>query len=327
MTGCSLRQEQVNTGSINVQSLTVFDPDQLVEAVGSSHLIHTQLTGGDFRGSLLGVEFGSLRLDTGCYSQSLISRGAFPADRIIIGCLLDAKQSGCLNGYRFGRHDMVVFPEGAELDYLLPADTRWVAIQISRNKLENTLQARLPMQGVKLIPGSVVARFGFVSHLKGLLAHIENGRAPGFRMAPRDAELFESLLFDDICSLLAAEWRDLGTRSHHTRNMGLLQRFERMVEDSPDNNLRVSSVARRLAISPRTLEQTCKDYLGLSPKQYMNCLRLNAVHRELVHKRNDSVTVESVARAHGVSHLGRFSAYYREQFGCNPSVTLNKRFL
>ena len=110
-----MRHIEVISPSIAVQSMTVFDPDQLAEAVGSSELMHTQFTGGDFRGSLLAVEFTSLRLDTGCYSQSLISRGAFPAGRIVIGCLLDAKQSGCLNGHRFSRHDIVIFPKAPNL--------------------------------------------------------------------------------------------------------------------------------------------------------------------------------------------------------------------
>jgi len=320
-----MRHIEVISPSIAVQSMTVFDPDQLAEAVGSSELMHTQFTGGDFRGSLLAVEFTSLRLDTGCYSQSLISRGAFPVGRIVIGCLLDAKQSGCLNGHRFSRHDIVIFPEGAELDYLLPADTRWVAIQISRHELESTLQARLPTHGVKVIPGSVAARFNFVSHLKGLLVHIENGAASSCGLAPDDAALFESLLFNDLCHLLEAEWQDPGARAHHSRNMGLLQQFERVVEKYPDSNPRISAIARQLAISPRTLQQTFKNYLGLSPKQYINCLRLNAIHQELVHETKNSATVESIARLHGVAHLGRFSAHYRAQFGCNPSITLNKR--
>jgi len=309
-----------------MQSLSVFDPDQLVEAVGSSSLMHTQLSRGSFSGSLLAARFGNVWLDSGCYSQTLISRGTFPSGRIVIGCLLDAKQSGCLNGYRFGRHDIVVFPDGAEMDYLLLGDTRWAAVQVSRSQLEDALQSRLRIRGVKVIPGSVAARFNIVGHIKRLLALVDSDPTRPDHLTPDQAEMFESMLFDDLCLLLESEWQDLETRALHSKSMQLLRRFRNLVDECPGRNQRVATIAQRLDVSPRTLEQTCRDYLGLSPKQYLVCLQLNAVHRELMHQTADSATVEWLARSHGISHLGRFSASYRELFGCNPSATLDKRF-
>jgi len=123
-----------------------------------------------------------------------------------------------------------------------------------------------------------------------------------------------------------AQWQDLGHGTSHNRQLTILHRFEQLVHTTSTPCLRIGDMAHELGVSPRTLEHYLKDYLGLSPKQYLNCLRLNAIHRDLMQAKRDGTTVEAIARAHGVTHLGRFSASYRQQFGCNPSKTLSHAF-
>ena len=312
--------------AIAVHSLAVFDPDELVEAVGSSTLTHTQLSGGSFRGEVLAAQFGSCRVDTGRYSQTLISRGAFPSDQLVIGCLLDSGAAGCLNGYRFGRHDCVVFPAGAELDYLLPADTYWVALQVPQASMEAYGPDRIAARGQQLISGSQGIGARFVAQIKGVLDAITAGAGEPAGVTQSGANWLESLLLDTVCCLLSENLAGADARPHHAVRMALVRAFERLVEDNDYRNLRIADIATRLNVSQRTLESCFKDLLGMSPMQYLIRLRLNAIHHALMRYSDDSATVETIARQHGVNHLGRFSAYYRAQFGCNPRATLRRRF-
>lgn len=43
------------------------------------------------------------------------------------------REPGFINGVRARCHDLVVFPEGAELDYVLPAETEWCTLQLERD--------------------------------------------------------------------------------------------------------------------------------------------------------------------------------------------------
>ena len=321
-----MQAESDHPSSIASQSLEIFDPDELIEAVGSSTLTHTQVSGGTFRGELLATQLASCRLDSGRYSQTLISRGAFPSDQVVIGCLLEANEAGCLNGYRFGRYDSVVFPAGAELDYLLPSGTRWLAVQIPTEYAEASCPYPLATRGPKVIPGSHGSGARFVGRIRGVLEAIEVGSGQPVGVTQNDVDWLESRLLDAVCSLLSDDLQGADARPHHAARMAVLRGFERLVEDNAYRNLRIADVAAHLNVGQRTLENYFSDLLGMSPVQYLIRLRLNAIHDALMRYSDDSATVEAVAREHGVNHLGRFSAYYREQFGCNPHMTLRRRF-
>lgn len=311
--------------AVAVQSLAVFDPDELVEAVGSSTLVHTQLSGGRFRGELLAAQFADCRVDTGRYSQTLISRGTFAPDQVVVGCLLDAERAGCINGYRFGRLDSVIFPAGAELDYLLPANTRWLAFQLPLGYVQAVCPSARSRQGPTVIPSSQENGRRFAGYLKPMLEAIEYGSAQATGLRNSDAEWLESRLLDAACTLLTDDRRGRTAGPNHATRMSLLRSFERLVEGEAYRNLRIAEVAARLGVSQRTLELCFKDLLGLSPVQYLIRLRLNAIHHALMRSSDDAATVEAIARQHGVNHLGRFSAYYRAQFGCHPHATLRRR--
>ncbi len=57
--------------------------------------------------------------------------------------------------------------------------------------------------------------------------------------------------------------------------------------------------------------------------KYLLAVRLDAVRRELLRRRNRGVT--DIATNWGFSHLGRFSATYRQYFGTLPSDDANCR--
>jgi transcriptional regulator GlxA family with amidase domain len=59
--------------------------------------------------------------------------------------------------------------------------------------------------------------------------------------------------------------------------------------------------------------------------RFLQNLRLDATHRELLAAEPGERTVTDVAFARGISHLGRFAGAYRERFGECPSETLGRR--
>ena len=89
----------------------------------------------------------------------------------------------------------------------------------------------------------------------------------------------------------------------------------------------VPDLCEALQVSRRELEYAFRDNFELSPRVFLQNLRLNAIHRSLrlaqVHGRMASVT--EIALEHGVTHLGRFSAQYRALFGELPWASLRRR--
>ena len=94
-----------------------------------------------------------------------------------------------------------------------------------------------------------------------------------------------------------------------------------------DGNISISSLAKQHNISEQTLQNSFKSLFGFTPKIFLRLLKLNLVHQELQNGNAKQNTVSRVALKWGFKHMGRFSAYYTDLFGQNPSQTLQKNYL
>ncbi|WIM13492.1 helix-turn-helix domain-containing protein [Enhydrobacter sp.] len=83
----------------------------------------------------------------------------------------------------------------------------------------------------------------------------------------------------------------------------------------------LETLAAVAGMRPRTLEAQFRRHLGTTPLGWMRRLRLARARQQLLSAARDA-NVTDVAMASGFTQLGRFAAYYRQQFGELPSQTL-----
>lgn len=86
--------------------------------------------------------------------------------------------------------------------------------------------------------------------------------------------------------------------------------------------LTLADLAAAAGCGARTLHGHFQEHLGRSPMGHLKELRLERVHREL---RRSGRPVTEVAYGAGFTHLGRFSASYRDRYGVLPSQTARGR--
>lgn len=98
-----------------------------------------------------------------------------------------------------------------------------------------------------------------------------------------------------------------------------LERLERYLQQNLGASITLESLARAAGVSQRSLHLICQRCYGLSPMSWLRQRRLDAARQALLADPERSVT--EVALECGFTHLGRFSAYYRERFGELPSDT------
>lgn len=84
--------------------------------------------------------------------------------------------------------------------------------------------------------------------------------------------------------------------------------------------LHVHEICSMLGISVRTLRTQFKQLRGITPLRWLQGLRLECVHDELM--RGPDASVTEVAMLYGFHELGRFSVAYRNRYGEAPSDTL-----
>ena len=89
-----------------------------------------------------------------------------------------------------------------------------------------------------------------------------------------------------------------------------------------DGKISIESLAKQHNISERTLQKSFKSLFGFTPTKLIRQMKLNLVYRDLKYANAKNEKVSRVAQKWGFLHMGRFSNYYTELFGENPSQTL-----
>jgi AraC-like DNA-binding protein len=99
-----------------------------------------------------------------------------------------------------------------------------------------------------------------------------------------------------------------------------LAALEAWIDANLHEPLTVGRLCLEAGVGARSLQLAFQARRGMSPMRFVLERRLSAAHRLLRNGRlNDDVT--GIAGAAGFSHLGRFSALYRQAFGELPSET------
>lgn len=98
-----------------------------------------------------------------------------------------------------------------------------------------------------------------------------------------------------------------------------LQRVLTQLREHPGAPLTLAEMARIGGVSARTLHTLCRELRGCTPMELLRQCRLDATRQRLLDEAG--LTVTEAALECGFSHLGRFSAYYRDRFGESPTET------
>ncbi len=84
----------------------------------------------------------------------------------------------------------------------------------------------------------------------------------------------------------------------------------------------IAEICYHTNTSERTLERVFSSTIGTSPKKYLNRYLLQEARLNFIESDPYNTTVMSVAHKFGFSHMGQFSASYKNLFGERPSETL-----
>jgi AraC-like DNA-binding protein len=99
-----------------------------------------------------------------------------------------------------------------------------------------------------------------------------------------------------------------------------IRRARDYIHSNLDRPLSILDIAADCGASPRSLQLGFRRFLDTTPRAYIQAVRLQQVHGDLINEENrESVT--EVALKWGFTHLSRFSELYRQHYGVSPSQT------
>jgi len=129
----------------------------------------------------------------------------------------------------------------------------------------------------------------------------------------------EEDIIENLFSLIRFEKKKSSKEQFNTA------KARRILEENIDNIYTIGDLVDELGISARTLQHHFKEKLGITPKQYLQHLRLNAIREELLRSDPQRVNVSDIALKYGFFHPSHFSLEYKKLFGETPTRTLTPK--
>ncbi|GAA3054964.1 AraC family transcriptional regulator [Streptomyces roseofulvus] len=276
------------------------------------------------------VELGPLVIgDLSCGADVRMSFGELGAYHV------NAPMSGTME-MRQGRGGGTVVASAREALLLDPAgdtfldrwsgDGRILSVKVGAAELRDRLESLLgrpPSGGLVFRPGLDISRgpgLAWVRFARRIAAEALAGE--GLAHHELVARPLQEALLNGL--LLAAEhpWRDELAHPGGPRRPAPVKRAMDAVRERPEHPFTTAELAAHARVSVRRLQESFREYVGMSPMAYVREVRLERVREELRAAEPDEVSVSEVAWRWGFAHQGRFAARYRERFGESPSRTL-----
>lgn len=128
--------------------------------------------------------------------------------------------------------------------------------------------------------------------------------------------------------LLLSHHNNYSDRLHEQRTDVVVPRPVRRAADLLEARMSapvsIPDIAGEVGLSVRSLQLGFRTHFGTTPSEHLRSLRLARVHAELRAADATETTVSDVALRWGFTHLGRFAAAYRSEFGETPASTLRR---
>lgn len=306
-------------------SLRSFDPDVMRTALQHGAVEHLQLDRGVFEGVVTHSSSSSMRVDWGRYNLPVQGRGDLSPNMLTIGLLIGGDGAWRMQGAAAACGDMVLLAEGGELLINLPPHAQWLAVQVSRQRLDALGIPLGRLRGasawrMSAIPGSHGTDLADVAPV---LAPLDApAAAAGMQIQEAQEQLFAALL---------SEWerrRGIGGLVADKLNPGerlrVVQRAEAYMAAHSGANCRIDDMCIAACTSLSTLERVFREVFGVTPRRFLTLRRLAGVRNELLNGDPDH-SVTEVATRWGFFHLGRFAQEYAQLYHERPSQTRARR--
>lgn len=134
-------------------------------------------------------------------------------------------------------------------------------------------------------------------------------------LASLDRFWIEELAFHCMLALNSDAWVRIGQTSANAAHAHRIRAAMQLMSEGLAERCSLTSVSRRVGMSPFHFARTFSGLVGLSPHQYL--LRLRLRHSAVMLRHGASVT--TAALSSGFDNLAHFSRSFRRRFGINPS--------
>ncbi|WP_431257311.1 helix-turn-helix domain-containing protein [Roseateles chitinivorans] len=296
---------------------------------------YQQLSGGRFRGSMLGCSVDGLQFFVERLNQATHQTGPGPAGAIALAFPLACEGSGRVFGQTYDRDTLVALAPRQASDFRSPATLQLAGIAIEADALmryaawsdgETAVAAAVSRAVLTLAPASS-ARLRRRLHAAARLvaddpAALQRGQVV--------TALHHALLGAFVEAIGASCAADAGTASTPRPRAAAGRSRHRIVREAVefmragvDQPLDMVDICAAVRVQARVLQYGFNEAFGVTPMAFLRGIRLHGIRREL--RASTDEPIGDIAARWGLWHLSRLAADYRALFGELPSATRHRR--
>jgi len=220
-------------------------------------------------------------------------------------------------------NDLMIFPDGGELQGTLQPGFDMFIVSVSDAVLTEQIHAvHGPDADEKALEGEVFHCDPFaMNSLRQRLVSLTDGVVSG-EVASNTATLLEDISADVVRAVAMS--KDIPHSADYPRRRDAARQAAAYIEQHAHEAPKVGRMCRLFGVSDRTLENGFKELYGVTPKSFINAMRLNGFRAALRAADPLTTVIADLANDWGFWHIGQLAADYRRMFGELPSVTLTR---
>jgi len=305
-------------------TLNFNNPDEMSEYGIKWKQEYFQISRGNFKGSINAAHTANIQIIKVIWSPGIFVAGDIPEGSIVFGVSLTGSNQPVFHSDYLQANEVAVLQQGDEIDFMSKYPHEMLVVTVDKNIFNrfstnllgkesdsiNYSNYKLNLKG-KSYRQELVNRWSDMLNLA--LTSNENLIDANF------ANTFEEEL---ISSVLTSSGASENYVTRIERHRAAIKAREFILENN-DKLLTIFDICEVAGTTERTLHLGFKELYGVTPKAFLNCIRLNYARKEL-QQSNPDTTVTSIAYKWKFYHLSRFAKQYFNMFGEYPSDTLAK---
>ncbi|WP_406857653.1 helix-turn-helix domain-containing protein [Alsobacter sp. KACC 23698] len=301
------------------QSIEIRCFEQLSEATPASRSEIVQVEKGEMHGRLRHVSVGPVSMGLGIFDRGIVSKGVFSDRDVTFGMLFETPCNTHIASLRC--ETVSVWPPGVEHLNRYFGGAAFGGISVPADALSRFFGEGCPVGQVEEWAAEATLRFDAhdADAIDRALTGIVSQAGGNLHVCAGVAEYWTDALLDALTrGVPRPEQRG---RCGSRRSLYDILEYLDIVDTYPVHVARLMAVS---GLSRRSLFRLFDEEIGVSPVAFLRQRQLCRARTLLKRPDSGGETIADIAFRSGFCDFGRFSAYYRAQFGEYPSQTVKR---
>jgi len=294
------------------------DMNMLREYQKAWNVESTQLEQGTFLGDINGVHTPNIQLASTQFSHKLMVKGTFPEGAITL-FFIDSLAQSVVDNYILKEYEVLVGNHQDELDIICNAQSSTYTVAIEEKLFNESFYNYFGIDTDDSLKGKrLLVEGSRLEHLyQGLKQWLNYLRsAQGQSRLQDGSDAIELEILTHVYSCMHVENRE------QTRTKFDVSSARDLLDESLITPLDITTLSQKLKISERQLHNAFLNTYGITPKKYLQRLRLNAARKELLIANPENLNIANIAHKYNYTQMSYFASEYKKMFGELPSETI-----